>query len=255
LIISSPILLERVATNVLDNQEKYPFQLVIIHDLSTTICWSANPTTKKESIEALSVLTESLNFEKSLCQLYKPNTWQSVAYSSPSQSQDASVQPAIKLTDSKDIFYKLLSDWTRIIWSDPKTYLQNKLMISTQVFFASQTKVDTARKSSIVISENQILNFFLYVSWFLFNFPWIAIAHLYLVTPGAYLILMLISIWSAKNNIALKTRNYGAVVVLLSTCLSTLLFVSDNGRYTAPFVIFGYILFMVSWQSERSHRD
>jgi hypothetical protein len=214
---------------------------VIIHDLSATACWSANIATSEKALSALKPLSTDANFSTNLCQFFRPNTWQSVAISGSSSTLTHGNSAPLAITESKQVFDSLFDDWIDIIIRDPKTYLQNKLMISSQVLFASQTKVYEPlerQSSNALIHESVQIVKFLYL---LFNLPWLAISKLYLMTPGAYLLIFVLSLRSFSNAM-LAERVQGLLVVLFSTLIATLLFVSDNARYTTPFVIIGFLL-------------
>jgi hypothetical protein len=240
-ILVLPLIIELSSAPLLKVKHQYPFQLVIIHDLSATACWSANIATSEKALSALKPLSTDANFSTNLCQFFKPNTWQSVAISGSSSTLTHGNSAPLAITESKQVFDSLFDDWIDIIIRDPKTYLQNKLMISSQVLFASQTKVYEPlerQSSNALIHESVQIVKFLYL---LFNLPWLAISKLYLMTPGAYLLIFVLSLRSFSNAM-LAERVQGLLVVLFSTLIATLLFVSDNARYTTPFVIIGFLL-------------
>jgi hypothetical protein len=238
IIVFAPVSIELGFSNSLETKKDYPLQALIIHDLVGAACWSSNLETSESALRALKVVSQNPDFESNICQFYKPNTWQAVTLEAGQSSLTQNYPPPIARTQSSAKYQELFRSWREIIVSDPRTYLQNKLMIMSQVFFASQTKVygsrDLAGKEGLFEAFAKILDILI----FGLNLPWQIVSALYLLTPGA----MLLSFFTLVPMVRSRIRHpvqFGIIPImaLTLTIWGTVTFVSDNARYLTPFVL------------------
>jgi hypothetical protein len=255
IFLFSPILIETTSTKLFSAKPGYAFQLVIIHDLSSAACWSANSGTVSSALETLKKISTNENFETAICQFYKPNTWQAVAFEYEKGPLTNGLEVPLRLTQSGSEYNYLLKNWLSIILKDPKTYFQNKLMISTQVFFASQGKVGFVLPFESGNSVTQFIQQALLGVLKIFYIPWIIASKLYVLTPGFFILLYFFSrlVLPRKSNYILSST--GFFVVVSAFTLSTFLFVSDNARYTTTYVLLGYLISLPRLFNKRRVRE
>lgn len=255
LLVILPIVIEFSAAKLIHAQRNYPFQLVVIHDLSAMACWSSNSQTINRATEALEVLSSDPKFATRICQYFKPSSWQSVVGSFPSTNLTNGLTPPLKITNNQAEFRKLVGNWRNLIFQDPKTFVQIKLMLSWQVLFASQTQLHTVTNQVFNnLNDDKIVNGVAMLHEF-FTFPWMIVSTFLIPSPGVFLILLLVY---SRFSQSLKREAFflGAVISCILTVVSigTLTFVSDNGRYSAPFVMLCAVLTMVREVMLRSNR-
>ena len=247
IIVFAPVSIELGFSNSLETKKDYPLQTLIIHDLVGAACWSSNLETSELALRALKVVSQSPDFESNICQFYKPNTWQAVTLEAGQSSLTQNYPPPIARTQSSAKYQELFRSWREIIVSDPKTYLQNKLMIMSQVFFASQTKVygsrDLAGKEGLFEAFAKILDILI----FGLNLPWQIVSALYLLTPGT----LLLSFFTLVPMVRSRVRHpvhFGIIPImaLTLTIWGTITFVSDNARYLTPFVLLTLVSTFIS---------
>jgi hypothetical protein len=85
----------------------------------------------------------------------------------------------------------------------------------------------------------------------LYHFPWKLIINMHLISPLAIYVLFFI-FYIRKNSLFLNSRSFVLFLVLnLWIAITTLGFISDNGRYTYLPVL----LILTNWVWEISHRN
>jgi hypothetical protein len=240
--ITTPLLVESGMSRILDVKKNYPLQTLIIHDLVTSACWSANIKTSEASLSALEPLAVNQDYSESICQFYRPNTWQSVTGASPESSLTSQLEHPIAITNSQKVYSDLVSDWLSILSRDPKTFVQNKLMLSSQVVFASQTELPSSYHSYFQHFPAKFASSVIANSRYLLDIPWKILSSIFLLTPGFMMITYLLFRNIPKKGIVTERDFYFIIIMaLLVTVWGTLTFVSDNARYLTPFVILTYV--------------
>jgi hypothetical protein len=237
-VVSAPILTEFGLSSSISTKKDYPLQTLIIHDLVSTACWSSNLDTSESALRALKVVSQNSNFESNICQFFKPNTWQAVILAAEQSSLTQDYPPPLARTQSNAKYQELFRSWRQVILSDPRTYLQNKLMIMSQVFFASQTKIYEPRDLTGKERSFEAFTTILYILMFALNLPWLAVSSLYLLTPGIMILAFYILVPQVKSRIKYPTHfRIIPIMALTMTIWGTITFVSDNARYLTPFVL------------------
>jgi hypothetical protein len=249
-----PLSIEYSLSKVLKVKESYPLQTLLIHDLATSACWSADTATSEAALRALEPLSTNTEFEQSICQFFKPNTWQATTQVNDKSSLVNTLSAPISLTTSPTEYRDLIRSWFKLLIQDPKTYFQNKLMLSAQVVFSSQTK--TYHASTFFGREvtNNFLGPVIALPSWLFDLPWSLISLLYLLTPG--MTLLFFWILSAKcrglsHNLLLRLP----VMSFLCIAWGSITFVSDNARYLTSFIILTYLSLLSAVRLKRGEKN
>jgi hypothetical protein len=248
-----PMSVEYSFPNFLEVKREFPLQTLLIHDLTTSACWSANIETAEASLKALENLSVTKDLPSTICQFYKPNTWQAVTGDNTKSRLTSNLRYPLSVTKSPSVYENLFQDWVAIIVNDPKTYIQNKLMLSAQVYLAAQTRISRTpnfdyQQSDIGLPISIINGLVLLV-----DLPWKISSVLFFFTPGVLLIsyFTLQGLLGRKN---LRNRNVimMPIMALVCTIWGTITFVSDNARYLSSFVILTYYLVPLTFDSKES---
>jgi hypothetical protein len=247
-LLTSPMIIDQSTKKIWNLQNAYPQQIVMIHDLAATYCWSVNTSSVKHSAEGLSALTTNPEALREICQFFKPNTWQAVSGFTPSALPTKGMIAPIKLIDLNDDsrYQKLQDEWFHVISRDPFTYIQNHLFFGTQVLISGESRnfsvIETAQallqNSGVEASFNFLVSIFVY--------PYEIVISLHLLSPLALLI-FLIGVYLRNKKLEvqllrLDSVRYAILAFISWTALTILAFASDNGRYTYQPVFFLYLV-------------
>ena len=235
LIIMVPAIIEvgsRVSTGA---KQSFPQQTVMIHDLATTLCLSPIPSTRINAYKALEKLESYEDSIRYLCNSYKPNTWQSSVTASTVDDplRSNSTPPLKTIQDGDRLSYSVLEkDWLKTIISDPKTYIQNHFYFFTQVLISGESaKIELISKTTDLYKNRSLENF---IEAFnaVYQTPWKLITAMHLISP-LFIYLLLLIFYIRKILIFLSPVSHLLFLVLtIWVLITTLGFVSDNGRYT-----------------------
>ncbi len=254
LIVIAPSVVEistRVNTGL---QQGFPQQTVMIHDLATTLCVSPIVKTRVNAYEALVKLESYPGSIQQLCNIFKLNTWQS-SVNAPSINDPFGLNPIppLKIIQPKDeAGYKILEkDWLKTILSDPKTYTQNHIYFLTQVLISGESQeFEFSNKLSELINNKSIKSIIEFAD-VLYQIPWKLVINMHLISPLAIYLLLLV-FYIRKNSLFINSRSLILFLVLsLWITITTLGFVSDNGRYTYLPVL----LILTNWVREISYTN
>ena len=219
-----PIGIENLVTRAERLDNWFPQQTVMIHDLSSTYCWSNESEIRERAWDGLSGLINNDSAKTELCQAFKPNTWQSVVGAG---STTLSGIPPLRTIESNNYneYSKLASAWLKIILSDPFGYIQNHLMLSTQVLIAGET-----RNISILSLDKTNLYSGLKAIWLL---PTEIVKSFHLASPFAIFIFYL---FIRQKYLRIRSQNELSDtflgVLIFWVIITSIGYVSDNGRYT-----------------------
>jgi hypothetical protein len=231
LLLSAPLGIEILTRELYQVESKYPEQTVYIHDLSSLACQSANLKTSNLAINSLSVVSTNPEYQKHLCQFYRPSTWQNVVNSQATTEMNFGLPVPLKLVATDDVYTSLFANWINTIAKDPKSYIQIKLTQSIQVLLSPQTQLHFKLQSSLKDIQNNIIGRIIFVLWFVVTLLWSLSSILYLFSIGIILLLLLYLNWQVQ----LEYRNLInklIFTILFGTFIATIVFVSDNARYT-----------------------
>ena len=234
ILIALPVCVEVSVSNIWSIKPGYAQQAVMIHDLSSTYCLSSTQNTRNVAYSALSKLSnnpESLNY---LCNFYKPNTWQSTSTKYLSDPIIADFEPPISpIQPGDDYNYNnLQSSWIKLIILDPKTYIQNHLFFLTQVLFGGDSTSVGFRESFTLVTQEfgtrNLVDFFSTI----YDIPWKLTVMSYLLTPITIFALVIFCYWKKFRRDGIAHLLELNLTFSIWIGLTTIGFVSDNGRYT-----------------------
>ena len=243
-LFTSPMIIDQSTKKIWNLQDAYPQQIVMIHDLTATYCWSVNASSVKHASEGLSALTTNPEALREICQFFKPNTWQAVSGFIPSALPTKGMVAPIKLIDLNDDsrYQKLQEEWFHVILRDPFTYIQNHMSFGTQVLISGESRNLSVAETAQALLENIRLetSFNFLVS--IFESPYEIVISLHLLSPLAVLI-FLIGVYARNKKpeyqlLRLTSVRYAILALISWTALTILAFASDNGRYTYQPVFF-----------------
>jgi len=234
LIVIFPSISEFTISNFWNIKSGFPQQAVMIHDLGSTYCLSSTQQSREIAYKALLKLAysdESLDY---FCNSYKPTTWQST--SSPNFTDPVlSLLPppinSIKAGDESK-YKELEKSWVYLILSDPKTYIQNHLYFLTQVLVGGDSTSIEMDKFFSQFAENRNFDSLISFTGSIYNFPWKLIVMSYLLTPFFIYFAQVLFIFFRRKLTYVRFNFQFNMLFLFWISLTTLGFVSDNGRYT-----------------------
>ncbi len=230
IIMVAPSAIENMAFKTLKLDNWYPQQTVMIHDLAATYCWNSSLSTRKLAWEGLDPFTTSNKSKSEVCQAFKPNTWQAVV--ADGASTDSGFPPLRTVESNNDVEYRKLKDhWLATNFSDPFSYIQNHLMFSTQVLIAGET-----RGVSLFSLEEKGAYELLNSIW---KMPSDLAKTLHLTSPIVALLLYVFTRKKLTREIgSLQEFDMPAFILIAWIGITSIGYVSDNGRYTlAPVLI------------------
>jgi hypothetical protein len=139
-LILSPILIDRTFVKITHMESAYPQQQVMIMDASALACLSANSTTVKNSLEVLTLISnrKDLNTE-GLCSYFYPQSWASVVFYNKTGTAEPNPIRMI-LPSEQDTYVRFKEEWIKLILANPKQYVQTKLMLSSQLLLAGDSR-------------------------------------------------------------------------------------------------------------------
>ena len=229
-----PAFAEVSVSNIWNLKPGYAQQAVMIHDLSSTYCLSSTQNTANFAYEALSKLSSSPESLKYLCNFYKPNTWQSTSSKNMSDPIITDLEPPISPVKPGDnySYNDLQNSWVKVIALDPKTYIQNHLFFLTQVLFGGDsTSIDVQEIFGSITQEFNLRNF-VDISRTIYDIPWKLTVMSYLLTPITIFVLIMLYYWKKYKRNDIANFHELNLTFLIWIGLTTIGFVSDNGRYT-----------------------
>lgn len=234
ILIALPVCVEVSVSNIWSIKPGYAQQAVMIHDLSSTYCLSSTQNTRNVAYSALSKLSNNPESLKYLCNFYKPNTWQSTSTKNLSDPIIADFEPPISpIQPGDDYNYNnLQSSWIKLIILDPKTYIQNHLFFLTQVLFGGDSTSVGFRESFTLVTQEfgtrNLVDFF----GTIYDIPWKLTVMSYLLTPITIFALVIFCYWKKFRRDGITHLLELNLTFLIWIGLTTIGFVSDNGRYT-----------------------
>ena len=240
-LVTAPSIVELIANKNPSIKPGYPQQTVMIHDLASTFCLSPIPETRKNAYNGLIKIVYDKESLKRLCIHYKPNTWQSSV--TPSLSDPlfpSSVPPLKTIAPGDEVNYQALkSSWIELIISDPSNYLQNHLYFLTQVLIGGESPQFSLKSSISDFLSTPKASYALDLADSLYDTPWKIFIQLHFLAP--IITFTFIGVLYARRFSLIFNPLFPNLVWILLVWigLTTLGYVSDNGRYTyLPSLIF-----------------
>jgi hypothetical protein len=234
MIVSIPSFIESGIVRALEIKPGYPQQTVMIHDLVSTFCLSPISETRKLAYTGISQLAIDESSLDKLCYYYKPNTWQSSITAYPTDQFFPINLPLLKIVDPGDneLYKKIELSWIKLILNDPKSYIQNHLIFFGQVILGGESYQFRSNAISSDLESYQSLKQFYKVVGDLYDSPWIFIAQMHFLSPLITMLFILFLYSRRSTTIYWRSITPLVLTFFVWVALTTLGFVSDNGRYT-----------------------
>lgn len=235
-LVLGPLMTDQAVKKIYHLNSNYPQQIVMIHDLTATYCWSANEHTALRAEKGLRLIATNKNSLIEICQFFRPNTWQGVqgiTKNNPTTKGLSVPIKAIGLNDS--VTYKNFQKiWISTILADPFTYFQNHLMFSTQVLFSGDSRnLRIIHNVQDYLSTPNSQKFYAMIAG-VFLLPLDIFTSLHLFSP--VITILIIYYFHKKKKFAYEQQGYVFpffCLILIFWILTTVIgFASDNGRYT-----------------------
>jgi len=126
------------ASKILNLGKSYPEQQVMLMDLAPMACWSTNQDTVNLAISGLKNFYSTRELPSYFCNTFRPANWVHLFHQDLLSKQE----PNFRLLQVGDI--RLYEDtkliWSKLIFSSPIDYIQNKFMYGSQTLLGGDTR-------------------------------------------------------------------------------------------------------------------
>ena len=224
-------------------QSVYPEQQPVILDLAMNYCWGQSESIRKASKKLImEVLRPNYPIE-SVCAATNPFRWDDL-HQDPKDWIFSN--PIVRITDQKneEKVRKLISDWVRIIVSNPADWIQVRLLFVGPVLFMSNSFVsheDRDTHPEAILKMRNALLIPLQSSIALLDKT--RITSLFLLFLFQFLLLIRFSInKDGESLIARREIFFSIFSSVLTFILANITFLAPNGRYVLPYILLNYIL-------------
>jgi hypothetical protein len=249
-VLFLPIFVENGVKKVWEFNSAYPEQTVMIHDVTSNYCLSTSQPTRNLAFSQLERLSKNEESLPQVCEFYKPSTWQAVTVPNLTDPRISHLDPPISIIqpENQQEFEMLQRNWTKMILDDPGTYIQNHLFFLTQILISGESSkiFFTVRLSELKLSQKATDLLWLLIS--LFQLPVQTLIRLHLLSP-----LITIAAFTTihriyKNSMYLSRLSNYVFTLFAWILVTTIGYVSDNGRYT-------YLPVILLWAGFLKHSD
>lgn len=227
-LVVAPVLVDRTAAKISNMEQSYPQQQVMIMDTSALACLSASGYTSNESLRVLSSISNLKNLSTAnLCSSFYPQSWASVVFYQRSGPKE--INPIRMINPSEQEIYETFSrEWIRLILQHPKDYVQTKLMLSSQLLFAGDSRGDQSNFfQNLLMTPLSILRDL----------------RLFSVLPFSLLLIIFTRIRrESKSKIETLSIQTFYLAGVFSVALA---FIGDNQRYLIPICLLTSLLIIV----------
>ena len=224
MLSAGPLALDLTSKNLMELEESYPEQQVMILDIASMVCLSADKSAQLDALKALDPISNSATLSRErLCGQFYPQSWASLTfYSNPND-------PALRMigVHEKNTYEALRESWLELLASNPIDYLQIKVFQFSQLFLAGD---------SIRVYPDTFKQFFL--------LPYESIKALRLLSFAPTLLLISWLTFSSRFKAEVRIRRSLLITYLLSIGIVTVAFIGDNQRYIswlAMLILFSFI--------------
>ena len=238
-IVITPLTIETLAKEGLGLKRSYPEQQVMLMDVAATYCYSSNLNSGLLAKSTLALFSNDPRYTEFACQLYRPDTWVSLTQSINASSQGFNVDFGLIQPSETYKYQKLRSAWIKTIFSDPVTYLQNKILFGTKILVASETR------GLSILSANSTST----KAMALFRIPFEIALTLHLYSLFAILLILFFNpiknfCFKKRDTILIgRTSAHLIAAIILWTALSSIAYIGSNGRYTYALTILSLIIY------------
>lgn len=237
-LLLAPIMVDQAAAKFLNLAPSYPQQQVMIMDLSALTCLSANSSTVEESVKVLELISNAKKLGAAeICESFYPQSWASVVFY---QKSNSSLQSPIRMINpSENMLYETFSQgWIRLILNHPKDYVQTKIMLSSQLLFAGDSKgKETRFLNATLMKPLNILRDL----------------RLFSVLPFSFFLFFFTR--RRRDSKSQIERLSIVVFYLVGTISVAVAFIGDNQRYLIPICLITTFLLIIQRYENRSAHE
>jgi hypothetical protein len=254
ILIILPLGIDKLTYLATGYKEVHPELQVIISDLASMTCLSSNNELRKNGTDLLNSFSNTFYSNGEICGDFQLNTWQSVGSWSLNSSeisleasQDASSRYS-KILISSDMtareYIEIRNSWLNLIASNPKDYLQVKLIHANQVMISGDTF------GLRILNADSSKEYFAGI----FFVPFDIVISLHLLSPaltfliGFIIIILRFSRMTIDKLIRTREVTLSFLFVFCWVLTTSIAYIGDNGRYTylSSFIFYIFIFSGIS---------
>lgn len=245
-IAFAPFFIDREITSELGLDKRYPEQQLFIYDVTKMYCWGHKSSSTELAKKSISPFLQMGSDHESLCASLEPMGADDLRR----KLMEVRESPAIKLYQGEDsnIVHKLFLDWLNLIKESPFEWVQIKTIDASQVLFmANAIYINPVIEDNTDNSLLEIGNKVLKTAYIPIN----VLDRLRIYSLGFSLVIGLLLIYVNGRFVAFDKQVdqivYKYILInLLIWFMCTLLFISNPGRYTLPYLLLSYIYLITS---------
>ena len=244
-VFISGVTLDKSIAKVFSLEKSFPEQQVMYQDLASFYCWSQDSNTRYLAMEGLKHGLLSTNEPQNICIMHRPNAW--VYLIGPGTFGSREFTPPLRQLQHEDLnsYRGLRSGWINTIISDPVDYIQFKFISATQILTTGNPFNFTPNEKLSDRNHNQIVEVSNFL-WYPFEKLSNLIGESYIFSILFLIVLILIGI-NTKSNIWHKSFLLELLFFnMLNLLILSIAFVSDEARYTFPFLFINYLYLIVT---------
>ena len=239
-ITLAPLAFEYLAAKSLRLEKSFPQQQVMLMDVAATYCYTTNTQTGERAARVIQNFSNDPNYISFVCQLYRPDTWQSLTKSINTSSSGFEADFKLIQPGNLKQYGELESKWLEIIIKDPVTYIQNKMLFASKLLIGSDSRnisILTAESTSTRILGIYKFAYDIAITLHLFSL-FVCILILFLIPAKRYL---------SNRNEGLNIDQYTIYIlssILIWNSLSAIAYIGSNGRYTYALSLLSLVLYL-----------
>ncbi len=239
-----PVGIESSVTITQGISDAFPQQTVMLHDLASSYCLSTNQKTRDTAFSELERISADEKSLLLLCEFYKPSTWQNLIVPNERDARISGLKAPIELIQQGDKrkYESLQRSWIKVIKDDPSTYLQNHLFFLTQVLISGESQPLRIRELKNSTTHGASFLELLKILSVAIQTPVEILVRLHILSP-LVTIFGLLFLYVRRREL-FQSSNVKITIVssALWLFITTIGYVSDNGRYT-------YLPVLLIWAS------
>ena len=220
----------------------FPEQQPMILDLTSIYCWGASIESNEDAkLELRLVKKKEIPYE-AICSSLEPAGWDTLREHRPLWQYSA----PLAATKSETVFRTLASGWIQVVSKHPTEYAQIKsihaLQVITMANFLGPRTETVSNTNSLIRCLIPIMDIYMFLPRIFDRFRLFSMASLFCI--------VIFFLWRQhatdhgsrfKYQIPKSEIRNVLVVSMLQLMITTISFVSNNGRYSFPFVFLSMI--------------
>ena len=238
----APFFLSQLVSTSLGLQKSFPEQQPVIFDLTSIYCWGSSLESNQLAIEYLRITKKQNYPDPSICSSLEPSGWDTLRTDRPLWQYSSPLRP---LANEKKV-KELIRNWLTLILKHPQEYIEVKIIHSTQVVTMANAIGPRWERSNSLLQENpmifQLSNFLTIPAQILDKSRIFSLGFLLILTITCLLRFSFTDQTSLSSALRKEPHLFLlALLLVFQLTLTTLSFVSSNGRYTFPFILISLI--------------